>query len=194
MSILDRIYAAVTDAWAQIAATLTGQQGQITALQTAVDQANAKLDQIINILLEPAPIAGAAITLIEGANMAAKKLAVKAAVGDFQLLDNGTATGTISFVDAVGEPTSPQAGATVTTTLVSSDPDLTATIDSTGLVISIAVSLVTPLPTLPITDITVTATINITNPDGTTVGPLTAASQGIDLVAGGPAGASISLA
>jgi hypothetical protein len=123
--------------------------------------------------------------------MATKK-AVKAAVGDFQLLDNGTATGTISFVDSVGEPAVLQSGATVSTTLAVSDPDLTATIDSTGLVISIAVSL-QGTPTLPISDITVTATINISNPDGTTVGPLTAVSQGIDLVAGGPAGASISL-
>jgi hypothetical protein len=175
MSILDRILLDIEEVKQQLAAD------------------TQKLNQILNILLEPAPIAGAAITLQEGANMAVKKAAAKAAVADFQLLDNGTATGTISFVDAAGEPTTPQAGATVTTTLAVSDPDLSATIDTTGLVITIGVTLVTPLPTLPILDITVTATINIANPDGTTVGPLTAVSQGIDLVAGGPAGASISL-
>lgn len=181
MNILQRILAAVEEAIVQLANLAGG-----------VAQANSKLDQILSILLAPAPIAGAAITLTEGALQPMSKRLTSAAVGDFVLQDNGTATGTISFVDAVGEPTVPQTGATVSTTLVSSDPDLTPTIDSTGLVITVTVSLV-GLPTLPINDITVTATITITNPDGSTIGPLTAVSQGIDLVAGGPAGASISL-
>jgi hypothetical protein len=159
----------------------------------AVELANAaKLDQILAILSGPGSVAAAQISAWKGKNMA-KKAAKTAVVGDFQLLDNGTATGTISFVDSVGEPAVLQTGATVSTTVVSSDPDLTPTVDSTGLIITVAVSLQGE-PPLPISGITVTATVNISNPDGTTVGPLTAVSQGIDLVAGGPAGASISLA
>lgn len=179
MNILAVIFAAITNGFA--------------VLKAQVESNAQKLDEILAILNQvPATnvIAGAQITL--GAIMKTKN-AAKAAVGDFQLLDNGTATGTISFVDAAGEPAVLQPGATVVTTLAVSDPDLTATIDSTGLVISIAVSL-QGTPALPITGITVTATVNVTNTDGTTVGPLTAVSQGIDLVAGGPAGASISLA
>jgi hypothetical protein len=164
----------------------------IYAQELANGQMLAQVLAILNEVPATNVIAGAKITLIEGVNMATKKAVKNATVGDFQLLDNGTATGTISFVDSVGEPAVLQSGATVSTTLAVSDPDLTATIDSTGLVISIAVSL-QGTPTLPISDITVTATINISNPDGTAVGPLTAVSQGIDLVAGGPAGASISL-
>ena len=152
----------------------------------------AKLDQILAILGGPGSIAGIRISALKEDNMG-KKAAKTAVVGDFQLLDNGTATGTISFVDSVGEPATLQTGATVTTTVVSSDPDLTPTVDSTGLIITVAVSL-QGLPPLPISGITITATVSIANPDGTTVGPLTAVSQGIDLVAGGPAGASISLA
>jgi hypothetical protein len=127
--------------------------------------------------------------------MFTKHAASATATVDFTLADNGTATGTITFTDAAGYPTTAMPGATVATTLVTSNPALGATIDSTGLVIALAP--VAPLPTPLPTDLTVTATINITNPAGTTpatVGPITATNaQGIDLVDGGPFGASISL-
>lgn len=184
MSMLDRILAAVNKLQADlniITLTLLAQGDQL--------QVNSqKLDRILSILLEPAPIAGAVITL--GDSM--KPKAPKKASVDFQLLDSGTATGTISFVDSVGEPTTLQSGATVSTTVTSSDPDLSPTVDSTGLIISITVTLATPPPPLPILDIVISASISVSNPDGTTLS-LTAASEGIDLVAGGPAGASISL-
>lgn len=185
MSMLDRILAAVNKLQADlgiITLTLLAQGDQL--------QVNSqKLDRILSILLEPAPIAGAVITL-GGPMGSSKKAPLKASV-DFQLADNGTATGTISFVDSVGEPTSPVSGATVATSPTSSDPGITVSVDSTGLILTIAPA--SPLPTPLPTDVIITASITITNPDGSTVGPFTATSQGIDLVAGGPAGASISL-
>lgn len=160
----------------------------------AVQANSAKLDQILAILNEPDAIAGAAITLGEGENSMAKitkHSGAKAVIGDFQLLDNGTALGTISFVDSVGEPTVPAAGATVSTSAVSSDPGITASVDATGLVLTLAPTQPLPVP-LP-TGVTVTATITITNTDGSVVGPFTATTVPIDLEAGGPAGASITL-
>jgi len=180
MNILLSIYAAIVNGFA--------------GLKSQIESANAKLDQILAILNEqPATnvITGAQINLSEGANMQAKKLSKAAAIGDFQLLDNGTATATISFVDSVGEPTAPVAGATVATNVTSSDPGIVVALDSTGLVIT--VSPASPLPTPLPTGVTITATPTITNPDGSTLGPFTAVSQPIDLVAGGPAGASIAL-
>jgi hypothetical protein len=157
----------------------------------AIAESNAaKLDQILAILNED-PITGASITLTEGAKMLAKKASKAAAIGDFQLLDNGTATATISFVDSVGEPTAPVAGATVATNVTSSDPGIVVALDSTGLIIT--VSPASPLPTPLPTGVTITAVPTISNPDGSTLGPFTAVSQPIDLVAGGPAGASIAL-
>ena len=109
---------------------------------------------------------------------------------DFVLSDAGTATGTIYFVDSVGEPTVPQTGATVGTNPTSSDPGVVVSVDSTGLILTI--SPASPLPNpLPV-GVVISATIVITNPDSTTI-TLSAASAPVDVVAGGPAGASISL-
>lgn len=109
---------------------------------------------------------------------------------DFVLVDNGTATGTISFVDSAGEATVPQTGATIDTNPASSDPGVVVSVDSTGLILTITPA--TPLPTpLPV-GVTITATVLITNTDGTII-TLTATSAPLDVVAGGPAGASISL-
>ena len=163
----------------------------------AIAESNAaKLDQILAILNEQPsdPIAGAQITLTEGAAMPAKAHAKAAVIGDFQLLDNGTATGTISFVDSVGEPTSPMAGATVGTNVTSSDPGIVPSLDSTGLIVTLAPA--SPIPNPLPTGVVVTCVVTITNPAGTTpatVGPFTVATQPVDLVAGGPAGASIVL-
>ena len=156
-----------------------------------LEQSNsAKLDQILDILKGP-PIAGAEVGAWQEKTTMQKTRVLKAAVGDFQLQDNGTATAPIGFVDSVGEPAVLQSGATVSTSLTSSDPNLTPTVDSTGLIITVTPSLATPLPALPILDITITATVTVTNPDASTIGPFTAVSDGIDLVAGGPAGAQI---
>jgi hypothetical protein len=178
MNILAVIFAAITNGFA--------------ALKAQVESNSAKLDQILSILNEVPTtnvIAGAKIGPWEVKSMAKAKAIHSATVGDFQLQDDGTATAPIILTDSVGEPAVLQPGATVTTTLVASDPDVVPTIDSTGLVVSIAVSLVTPPPALPINGITVTGTVNGSNPDGTTFGPFTAVSGPIDLNAGGPAGA-----
>lgn len=109
---------------------------------------------------------------------------------DFVLSDAGTATGTISFVDSVGEPTVPVSGATVATNPVPSDPGVTVSVDATQLILTITPT--TPLPTPLPTGVTITATVVISNPD-TSVITLTAVSAALDVVSGGPAGASISL-
>ena len=161
---------------------------RVNAALDAVQADSDKLDQILAILEEPAPIAAAEITL-QGASMAKK--AMKATV-DFKELDNGSATGTISFVDSVGEPTSLAANATCATTATSSDPGLTVVVDSTGLILTITptVPLASPLPV----GVVVSTSTTITNADGSVLGPFAASSQPIDVIAGGPAGASISLA
>jgi hypothetical protein len=165
----------------------------LDAIYAQALSSSANLDQILSILNEvPATnvIAGAKIGPWEVKSMAKAKAVHSAVVGDFQLQDNGTATAPITFTDAVGEPAVLQSGATVSTTLVSSDPDVSASIDSTGQVVTISVTLVSPLPTLPITGITITSTSTITNTDGTTAGPFSATSGPVDLNAGGPAGAT----
>lgn len=205
-SILDRILAAILGTLLPnlnivqndvlvLAGELSDASDQLDAIEKAVAQNKALLDQILNILLEPAPIAGAIITLThEGEEMAFNykpKAAAKAAL-DFQLGDGGKATGTITFVDTFGEKTQPATGATVSTAVTVSDPaSLQVSVDPTGLIISIAPQ--SPLPNPLTTGNVVTAVITITNPDGTVL-TLTAVSEGIDLVAGGPAGASIALA
>lgn len=183
-SILDRILVAVEGGEAQ-------QQAVNNVLIAAAQSISAKLDQILSILLEPATITGAELTLqgVNGMKAMTHKTGAKAKV-DFVLQDNGTATGTISFVDSVGEPTVTQTGATVATNPVSSDPGVVVSVDATGLVLTIAPASPVPNP-LPV-GVTITATVIITNPDASTI-TLTAVSDPIDVVAGGPAGASISL-
>jgi len=179
-------------------------RGTITAemsildLIYAQDLANGqKLDQILAILNEVPTtnvIAGAQITLTKGAaNMSAHKLAVKAAITDFTLNDDGTATGTISFTDKSGAPTGPPVGATVGTNVTSSDPGIVPSVDTTGLIVTLTPLNPAPSP-LP-TGVTVTATITVTDTAGVTQGPFTAVTQPIDLVADPEAlgGASISL-
>ena len=187
MSMLDRILAAIVNGFAQ-------QHSQIDAIANRQVSDSAKLDQILAILNEePATnvIVGASITLSEGAQMIAKKASRAAVIGDFQLLDNGTATGTISFVDSVGEPTVPVAGATVATNVTSSDPGIVPSLDTTGLIVTLTPASPIPVP-LPV-GVVVTCVVTITNPDASVLGPFTVATQPVDLVAGGPAGASIVL-
>lgn len=108
---------------------------------------------------------------------------------------NGTATGTISFVDGATppQPTAPAAGATVATSLSSNNPGVNFTVDATGLIVTATPA--TPLPTPLPTGVIVTASVTITNTDGSTVA-LTCdnSADPMNVVAGGPAGAQITFA
>jgi hypothetical protein len=164
------------------------QQGQQQIILTVQKNQNL-LNQVLNILTAPVPIAGTVITL-EKTKMT-KKVKVGGTTLDLQILDTGTATGTISFVDSLGEPTVPETGANVSTSVTTSDPGAVASIDSTGLIITISLASPAPNP-LPV-GVTVTAVTTVSNPDGTTAGPFTAVSPAFDFQAGGPAGTQIVL-
>jgi hypothetical protein len=182
----------------------TSNTAQFSRLSSATATISAELKivqgvaaQILAILLEPPPIAGAVIALSlskkkEGTTMLSQ---THVASVDLTLQDNGTATGTISFTDAAGQPDTAPAGSTISTTLTTSSPFLGAVIDATGLVITLSpVPSPTPppFPTPMPVDMTVTAVVTVTPPGSPALGPFTATSEGIDLVAGPIAGAAIS--
>lgn len=181
MFILDGIYAG-------IAALLRGQAKLAAAVQSDSD----KLDQILKILTAEPPIAAAEIQF-EETEMAKVSHGSKGRL-KFVLNDNGTATGTISFVDAVGAPTQPAAGATIATTVSSSDPGVTVSVDATGLIVTAAPA--TPLPSPLPQGVIVTASVTITNTDASVLGPFTCSNSAdpLNVTAGGPAGATITFA
>lgn len=149
-------------------------------------KANTKLEQLVSLLLQEPPIAGATLTFEGVPNMLNAKLF-------FSLLDDGTGTGNIAFTDKFGELTNPPSGAVITTTLITSNPILLASVDATGLVVTISLDTTNPLPNPLPTGLTVTASISIANPDGSTTS-VTAVSDAINVVAGGVAGATLAFA
>jgi len=181
LSILDRIYEAIVTA-----------VEDIKQISSAVQINSGKLDQILSILNEPAPPVGAAIKFKE--NEMTKLQHNSKSKMKFVLNDNGTATGTITFVDASGAPTQTVVGATVATTATSSDPGVTVSVDPTGLIVTAAPASPLPLP-LP-QGVVISFSITITNPDGSTIGPLTCdnSADPLNVTAGGPAGAHITFA
>lgn len=181
MGILDAIYGGVT-------ALFRGQEKLAKAVQSNSD----KLDQIIKILTEEPPIAGAEINF-EESEMKPLHHSAKGKL-KFVLNDNGTATGTISFLDSVGVPTAPAAGATVATTATSSDPGVTASVDATGLIVTAAPA--SPLPSPLPQGVVISCSVSITNTDGSVLGPFTCddSADPLNVTAGGPAGASITFA
>ena len=114
-------------------------------------------------------------------------MAVMHATAVQTLHDDGTGTLTIGFVDKNNEPTTPVAGAAVATSAIASDPSVTvAGVDATGMVISFAATLP---PVLPYAQgVFVTGTTNITNPDGTVLGPFTTKGDPFNLAGGAIAG------
>lgn len=189
MSILDRILNAIGVGFAWQTQALAMQQREIEEISQVVKSNGAKLDQIIGYLTEPAPITGATLTF-EETDMSKLHHNSNGKM-KFVLNDNGTATGTITFTDSVDAPTTPAAGASVSTTVTSSDPGVTVSVDATGLVVT--ATPVTPIPTPIPTGVVVTAVITITNADGTVIGPLTCdnSADPLNVIAGGPAGATI---
>lgn len=166
-----QILAALLD----VIATLAKQQAQLDRIEAAVST-------------EPAP-AGVVITLTEGMKTAMKAKLAKASL-DFTLLDNGTGTATLSFVDSLQEPTVAPAGSTVTSSFSSSSPQVSVTGAADGMSAALA-AVVNPGDPLQ-TGIIVSVSTTITLADGTTVlGPFAAQGAPIDIIAGGPAGVQL---
>lgn len=186
MSILDRILNAISAGFAWQAQAIAEQQRELEEISQVVKSNAGKLDQIIGYLTEPAPIAGAELIFKENDMSKLHKGKMK-----FVLNDNGSATGTISFTDSVGVPTAPAAGASVSTTVTSSDPGVTVAVDATGLIVT--ATPVTPIPSPIPTGVIVTAVVTVTNADGTVLGPFTCddSADPLNVTATGPAGASI---
>lgn len=162
----------------------------VTALTTAVSDMSTVLTTILNALV-PKPVVAFSISLTSldlirnpttGAftPMAAK--AVKAGA-NFQELDNGTAAGTLNPTDAAGLATVFPAG--TTSTWVPSDPSvLTVTVNPDGLS-----AVITPTqPPKLATGVTILVTVTL--PGGQTIAET---SDGIDVIAGGPTGFTVSL-
>ena len=169
----------------------------------ALRRIDVKQDRILSILNESPPIAEAEIVFnntntekenINTMSSLTKQTNKPKGKLKFVLADNGTATGTISFVDAVSAPTSPASGATVATTLTSSSPAIGFTTDPTGLIVT--ATPVTP-PVLPLaTGVIVTASVTVTNTDGSVLGPFSCdnSADPMNVTATGPTGASIAFA
>ena len=165
---------------------------EMAKLATAVQSNSDKLDQVLTILTEVPPIAGAEITF--------KEVPMKALSHGhngkikFVLNDNGTATGTISFTDPVGAPTVEATGATNQTTLTSNNPAVTFVADATGLIVT--ATPVTPVVLPLATGVIVTASIIVTNPDASVLGPFACdnSADPMNVTATGPGGASITFA
>lgn len=167
---------------------------QITSLQQQLESTAAQLQTIIEAVTVP-PIAGVVVTISQqgAANMNVSR-AVKAGL-DLQIPDDGSkpTKGTITFVDKVEQPTNPVAGATVATVATLSDPSLVATVSADGLTVAVVPAAPTAFSgPLPITGITLSVSVTITNPDGTTIGPLPAtATPAMDLVTSAIGGVQI---
>jgi hypothetical protein len=181
---LDRIFSAI------LANTLANTAG-LKAISATVQLNGTKLDQILSILNEPSPIGGAEITFKDKMSKLTHSARGKM---KFVLNDNGSATGTITLVDSVGVPTSPVSGATIATTATSSDPGVTVSVDSTGLIVTAAPAQ--PLPSPLPQGVVITASITITNPDSIVLGPFTCddSADPLNVTAGGPSGAKITFA
>jgi hypothetical protein len=167
---------------------LINQQQQLTNIQNVQTEQTKLLEQILQ-QLQP-PLATALVITFTSddqnkekeENNMDKNKATKAGV-DFQLLDNGTATATVSFVDSVGNPTVAPNGA-APATFTSSDPSIT--VSATGPLTA------TLTPTALATGVIITASVVVTDPTG--VNPpvtLTGSGNPIDVVAGAASALSI---
>ena len=179
--------------------TLSAINNGFAAQKAASDAAAAELAvisaqtaQILAILDEPDPIAGADIKFEE--NDMSKLHSTSKGNLKFVLNDNGTATGTITFLDAARAHTAPAAGATIATTVASSDPGVTVSVDATGLIVTAAPA--SPLPDPLPQGVVISASVTITNTDGTVLGPFPCdnSKDPLNVTAGGPAGAAITFA
>ncbi len=134
------------------------------------------MTQVIDERKDPTTIAGAG--------------KLKASV-DFDILDNGTAQATLTFVDAAGLPATLPTGSTLSVPpWVSSSTALVVTPAADGM----SALLAPAVPPVLVTDATITiGPATLTNADGSTVTIPAIVSQGIDIIGGGPVGFQVSL-
>lgn len=173
-----------------LATLLTQTNTTLTQTNTTLTQTNVLLTQTLQAVL-PQSIKGFRINLKgKGQNNLMATKTMKASL-DFQLADNGTVTGTLSFVDAAGLTTNLAPGQTASVpSWTPSSPAIVATAAADGL--SAVITPATP-PVLA-TDVTITVSaVTITNADGTTLVLPAETSEGIDVVGSGVAGFAISL-
>jgi hypothetical protein len=148
----------------------------LTAIRDGLTATDAEVGKILEILTPPPPVAFR-VTLTEGEDHMAK--AVNATM-DFQLLDNGSATATLTPIDSVGEPTTLPAG--VVPAWSSSDPAVVVVPAADGM----SAALAPASPPVLATGVVITASATL--PSGAAI---TGSGNPIDVVAGGPAGFSI---
>jgi hypothetical protein len=171
--------------------SLQNYQSKLNSIELVQQEQTKLLEQILQ-QLQPPPATGIIISFVsnesqeEKDNMTNKAKATKAGV-DFQLLDNGTATATVSFVDSVGNPTSTPVGA-APAVYTSSNPAVV----SVGATNADGVSAtLTPLSLG--TGVIVSATVTVTDPTGVNP-PVTLSGSGnpIDVIAGAASALAIS--
>jgi hypothetical protein len=160
-------------------------QEDFAAFKSQLASTNVVLAAILQALTPPPPVAFK-ITFT-GVNSMVKN--AKATL-DFQLADNGTATATISFVDAAGLPTSLASGQTASVpTWTPSANSLAVTPAANGLTAVVAPAT----PPVLATDVTIAVSaITITNPDQSTIVLPAVTSDGIDVVNSAVGGFAIS--
>lgn len=166
---------------------LSSIEGTLKEIRVEQIRQGAEQNIILNEILQqlqPPPAVGLSVTFVsdsinnsinnnkEGNNMNTNS---KAAL-DFQLLDDGTATATVSFLDSKANPTAAPIGA-APAVFTSSDPAISVT--PTG---PLTASLT---PNALATGVIITATVSVTDPAGIAP-PSTLTGQGnpIDVVAG----------
>ena len=177
------------------AASLQEVFNRLSAMQGSFDVQFANLAAELQTIIEAVeirPVAGVVITFEQEGESNMPQKVLKAAL-DIQVPDDGSkpSVATLSFVDRVGVPTTPVAGATVATTATMSDPSIVATVSPDGLTITM-VPAPAPLPVPLPTGITLSVSVTITNPDGSVIGPLTATgSTALDLVTSAIGGVQI---
>ena len=148
----------------------------LTAIRDGLTATDAEVGKILEILTPPPPVAFR-VTLTEGEDHMAK--AVNATM-DFQLLDNGSATATLTPIDSVGEPTTLPAG--VVPAWSSSDPAVVVVPAADGM----SAALAPASPPVLATGVVITASATL--PSGAVI---TGSGDPIDVVAGGPVGFKI---
>jgi hypothetical protein len=155
------------------------------AAAQSIQDLQGVVGEILKAVTEPNPPAGFEITLKGATPMAANKALKPKATIDFQLNDDGSATGTLTTVDTDQNPIPFPAGATIPA-WTSSNAGLTVAASADG-----QSAVVTPTGVL-LTDAVITVTSTLA--DGVTV--LTGSSEGIDVVADAakPSGFTVSLA
>lgn len=169
----------------------------LNRILAAVETQGDQITEIINILNDQSSaIVGAQLEFQKGVNNMKTINHSSKAKGKmkFTLNDDGTATGTISFVDHAGAAVVPDAGATVSTLVTSSDPGVVVAVDTTGLIVTAAPA--SPLPSPLPQGVVVTATVSITVADLSVLGPFACdnSADPLNVTAGGISGAHITFA